>query len=133
MTDERVYDAVRGAVAAAMGMDEGEITPDARLFVDLGAESIDVLDIFFRVNQALGVKLQAEDLDGYIQGGIPDDEFGDSNDIITEKGLTQLKKVMPQINEDELRGTLRAQEVANLLTVQNLADMVSNSTGVAAG
>ena len=44
---------------------------------DLGAESIDLLDILFRIERSTGVKIQASDLGDYIQGGIPDDEFGD--------------------------------------------------------
>jgi acyl carrier protein len=130
---DRVFEAVQGAVAAAMGLAKEEIAPDARLFADLGAESIDVLDIFFRINKSLGTDLAAADLDTYIQGGIPDDEFADGDNIITAKGLQQLKSVMPQVDSDELRGTLRAEEVANMLTVQNLAGMISRSTGVVAG
>ena len=104
---------------------------DATLMDDLGAESIDLLDILFRIERSTGVKIQASDLSEYMQGGIPDDEFSDENEIISEKGLEQLKKVMPQINEDELRGTLHAENVIKLFTVQNLADMVEQRGGSA--
>jgi acyl carrier protein len=91
---------------------------------DLGAESIDLLDILFRIERSTGVKIQAADLGAYIQGGISDDDFSDENEMISEQGLQQLKKVMPQINEDDLRGKLEAEKVITLFTVQNLADMV---------
>ena len=64
-----------------------------------------------------------------MQGGIPDDQFGDENEVITPQGLEQLKKAMPQINTDELAGTLKADQVMTLFTVQNLADMVSQRVG----
>ena len=70
---------------------------------DLGAESIDLLDILFRIERSTGVKIQAADLGDYIQGGIPDDEFSDDNEMITAKGLEHLKKVMPQIDADVAR------------------------------
>ena len=98
---------------------------------DLGAESIDLLDILFRIERSTGVKIQASDLSEYIQGGIPDDEFSDENEIISEKGLEQLKKVMPQIDADEQRGNLHAENVIKLFTVQNLADMVEQRGGSA--
>jgi acyl carrier protein len=96
---------------------------------DLGAESIDLLDILFRIERSTGVKIQAADLGEYIQGGIPDDEFSDDQEIITPKGMEQLKKVMPQIDAESLQGTLEADSVINHFTVQNLADMVAERGG----
>jgi acyl carrier protein len=100
---------------------------------DLGAESIDLLDILFRIERSTGVKIQASDLGEYIQGGIPDDQFGDENGIVSEQGIEQLKKVMPQIDADELRGKLEAEKVISLFTVGNLADMVAARSGGASG
>jgi acyl carrier protein len=124
-----IYEAVHEAVVGALGADEDEVTPDATLMDDLGAESIDLLDILFRIERSTGVKIQAADLGDYIQGGIPDDEFSDDNEIITEKGMEQLKKVMPQIDAESLQGSLEADSVINHFTVQNLADMVAERQG----
>jgi acyl carrier protein len=115
---------VKDAVGAALALDEDEVTPDATLMDDLGAESIDLLDILFRIEKGTGVKIEAADLGDYIQGGIPDDEFSDDNEVITEKGAEQLKQVMPQTDSQALVGSLKAEEVINLFTVQNLTDMV---------
>jgi acyl carrier protein len=120
-----IFGAVQTAVTDALGVDEDEVTPEATLLDDLGAESIDLLDILFRLERKMGVKIQAADLAAYVQGGIPDDEFGDADGIITEKGLAQLKKALPQIDEGALAGNLRAEKVMSLFTVQNLADMVA--------
>jgi acyl carrier protein len=120
-----IFGAVQTAVTDALGVDEDEVTPEATLLDDLGAESIDLLDILFRLERKLGVKIQAADLAAYVQGGIPDDEFGDDNGIITEKGLAHLKTALPQIDEGALAGNLRAEKVMSLFTVQNLADMVA--------
>ena len=126
---EDIDGAVREAVVEALALDDDEVTPDATLMEDLGAESIDLLDILFRIERSTGVKIQASDLGEHIQGGIPDDEFSDENEIITDKGLDQLKKVMPQIDEDELRGSLDANEVINHFTVANLSQMVAERAG----
>jgi acyl carrier protein len=133
MATTEIQSAVQEAVVGALGVSEDEATPDATLMDDLGAESIDLLDILFRIERSTGVKIQASDLGEYIQGGIPDDQFGDENGIVSEQGLEQLKKVMPQIDPDELRGKLEAEKVITLFTVGNLADMVAARSGGASG
>jgi acyl carrier protein len=119
-----VDSAVKEAVVEALALDDDEVTPDSTLMEDLGAESIDLLDILFRIEKSTSVKIEASDLGDYIQGGIPDDEFSDDSEIISEKGAEQLHKVMPQTNPEDLAGTLKAEEVMTLFTVQNLTDMV---------
>jgi acyl carrier protein len=125
LTQTEAFSAVQEAVVGALGVDEDEAGPDATLMDELGAESIDLLDILFRIERSTGIKIQAADLATYIQGGISDEEFSDENELISEQGLEQLKKVMPQIDPDELRGKLEAEKVITLFTVQNLADMVA--------
>jgi acyl carrier protein len=129
MTESEVHEAVQQAVVGALGVSEDEASPDATLMDDLGAESIDLLDILFRIEKSTGVKIQASDLGDYMQGGIPDDEFSDSNEMITEKGLEHLKTVMPQIDTAALAGNLNANDVIKLFTVSNLGDMVARRAG----
>jgi acyl carrier protein len=130
MTDRPTDAAVLEAVAVALGLEDDEITSDATLLGDLGAESIDLLDILFRIERATGVKLEAGDLAEHIQGGIPDSEFGDDAGIVTEAGLAHLKTVMPQIDVDALTGSLEAEQVITLFTVRNLAEMVAQRVAV---
>jgi acyl carrier protein len=127
-TQTEIYDATKDAVVGALGVGEDEVTPDATLMDDLGAESIDLLDILFRIERSTGVKVQASDIGEYIQGGISDDEFGNEEGILTDKGFDQLKTAMPQI-DDAQRGQMRAEEVINHFTVQNLADLVASRAG----
>jgi acyl carrier protein len=126
---EEIFGMVQTAVVDALGVDEDEVTPEATLLDELGAESIDLLDILFRLERKLGVKIQAADLAAYVQGGIADDDFGDESGIITERGLAHLKTVMPQIDEDALRGKFQAEKVMSLFTVDNLTDLVMSRVG----
>jgi acyl carrier protein len=125
--------AVKEAVIEALALDDDEVTPDSTLMEDLGAESIDLLDILFRIQKSTGVKIEASDLGDHIQGGIPDDEFSDDNQVITAKGAEQLHKVMPQVDPSELEGKLDANEVITLFTVQNLVEMVKGRANGGAG
>jgi acyl carrier protein len=87
----------------------------------------------FRIEKSTGVKIEASDLGDYIQGGIPDEEFSDENEVITAKGAEQLHKVMPQTDPGELEGSLKADEVMTLFTVQNLTAMVKQRADGAGG
>src|SRR3989442_10518388 len=117
------------AVVGALGLDDDEATPESTLLDDLGAESIDLLDMLFRIERKTGTKIQASDLAEYVQGGIPDEEFGDENGIVTPKGLEQLSKVMPQLDIEELSGKLQAEQVIGHFTVANLATLVAQRVG----
>lgn len=124
MADQDLVAIAHTAIADALGLEPDEVSGGATLMSDLGAESIDLLDILFRLERALKVKIETADLADYVQGGIPDEEFGDSNEIVSAKGLAQLKLVMPQIDTSKLVGELKADEVMSLFTVDNLVDLV---------
>jgi acyl carrier protein len=127
MANEDFLPQVREAVTEALGVEEDEVTPGATLLDELGAESIDLLDMLFRIERTTGVKIQAADLASYVQGGIPDEEFGDEQlDIITPAGMAQLKNVMPQLAGMDLDGKLQPEKVMSYFTVQNLVDLVAS-------
>lgn len=127
MANAEFFPQVREAVAEALGIDEEEVTRGATLLDELGAESIDLLDMLFRLERTTGVKIQAADLADYVQGGIPDEEFGNEElDVITAAGMTQLKIVMPQLADMGLDGALSPEKVMSYFTVQNLVDLVAS-------
>ncbi|MFF2654250.1 acyl carrier protein [Streptomyces sp. NPDC058045] len=131
MDRNTIVEAVNEAVMDALGAETDEVMPEATLLDDLGAESIDLLDILFRLQRSLGIKIQAAELAEYVQGGIPDEEFGDENEIVSAVGLAQLKKVMPQIDTEELTGKLQATKVMGLFTVDNLVGLVEHRAALA--
>ncbi|TDP41617.1 acyl carrier protein [Nocardia ignorata] len=128
MSEISVIDTVREIVAEAVALEIDEVEADATLFGEVGAESIDLLDILFRIERRLGVKITTTQLSERIQGGIPDEQFGTDDGMVSDLGLEQLHKVMPQIDPAELSGKLGAEDVMGLFTVRNLADMVSKHT-----
>ncbi len=98
-----VDSAVREAVVGALALEAEEVIPESTLMDDLGAESLDLLDILFRIEKSTGVKIEASALGDYLQGRPPRDEFG--------------------------AGAVSADEVMALLTVQNLIDLVEGRAG----
>lgn len=119
-----VFEAVRTALVDALGVEEEDVVPEATLLGDLEAESIDLLDILFRLERSLGVKITAADLAEHVQGGISEDDFGTPEGVVSDIGLAQLATVMPQIDVEALRGKLPAEGVMGLFTVDNLVELV---------
>ena len=116
---------VQDAIADALGVDEAEVQPDATLLGDLGAESIDLLDILFRIERASHIKITVNDIGDLLQGGIPDEEFGDENEVVNDTGLSHLEKVLPQFDRGQLTEPLTADGVLGLFTVRNLIDLLT--------
>lgn len=123
-TNQAVLEIVQAAVADALGLSTDEVTPEAALLDDLGAESIDLLDILFRIERTSGIKIKAADIGTHIQGGIPDEAFADEQGMVSAVGLAHLQTVMPQIDPDAMAGKLHGERILYLFSVQNLADMV---------
>ncbi|MBO4254039.1 acyl carrier protein [Streptomyces griseorubiginosus] len=122
---------VQDAVAEALGIDAEEVQPDATLLGDLGAESIDLLDILFRIERVSKIKITVNDIGDLLQGGIPDEEFGDENEVVNDTGLTHLEKVLPQFDRSQLTEPLTADGVLGLFTVQNLLDLLADRAAAA--
>jgi len=127
-TKEEVFSKVQTALVDALGVDEEEVTPQARLVGDLGAESIDFLDIVFRLEKAFDIKIPRGEL-------FPEDILTNAeyvqNGRLTPDGLTQLKARMPFADLTNFSANPAVQDFGNLLTVQDMCRYVQTKVGVA--
>jgi acyl carrier protein len=127
-TKEEVFTKVQTALVDALGVDEEEVTPQARLVGDLGAESIDFLDIVFRLEKAFDIKIPRGEL-------FPEDILTNAeyvqNGRLTPDGLTQLKARMPFADLTNFSANPAVQDFGNLLTVQDMCRYVQSKVGVA--
>lgn len=124
MTDQEILAAVRSAVAQCLQLGEDEVTPNATLMVDLGAESIDFLDILFRIDKKTAIRVKVSEIRGYLMGDVKPDDFRDEEGFVTPVGLAQIRRVMPNADLSVFQGKLEARHVARLLTVQDLTNLV---------
>jgi acyl carrier protein len=130
MTREQILQEVVGVLVDALGVDEDEVTPDATLMADLGAESIDFLDIVFRMEKAFGIKIPREEL--FPAESILTNSEYVSNGKLTQKGLEELKKRMPHTDLSEFAGDPNVNKIGDLFTVEvlvNFVDSKLNSAG----
>ena len=119
-----VWAKVQDAFAVALGLEEDEVVPEARLIEDLGAESLDFLDIVFRLERTFDIKIP--------RGGVETsarDEMDDTYEIegvLTPEGLAQLAKHMPEVPSDEFREGLRVSEIPELFRVATFYNIVAH-------
>lgn len=99
MSRDEIYKKVQGVLVDALGVDEDEVTPSATLRGDLGAESIDFLDIVFRLEKAFGIKIPRGEM--FPEDILTNQQFV-QNSRITPAGMEELKKRMPHMDFSQL-------------------------------
>jgi len=124
MSRDEVFRKVQGVLVDALGVDEDEVTPGATLMGDLGAESIDFLDIVFRLEKAFGLKVPREELFP-AEGLLNDPELVNSGRL-TDKGLAALREKVPHMNLAEFEKDPSLNKIADLFTVNAIVNYVDS-------
>jgi acyl carrier protein len=114
-THNEIYQKVQATLVDALGVDEEDVTRDATLQGDLGAESIDFLDIVFRLEREFGIKIPQGEL-------FPDSILGGQADLVqegrvTDRGMVELRSRMPYADLADFERDRRLSSVADLFTV----------------
>jgi len=115
MTRDEIFAKVRTTLVDALNVDDDEVTPQARLRGDLNAESIDFLDIVFRLERQFGLKIPREELfpESIFQG---DPKFVTDGKVNAD-GLAELQARMPYADLSEFRKDPRLDKIEDLFTV----------------
>ena len=126
LSEDEIFTKVQEALVDALGVDDDEATRDATLVGDLGAESIDFLDIVFKLEKSFDITIPREELS-------PEDILTNSqyvNDgVVTNDGMAELKRRMPWADLAKFEENPRVQDFGNLLTVGDLCRYVGSKVG----
>jgi len=118
---DEILDKVRETLVDALGVDDDEVTESATLVGDLGAESIDFLDIVFRLEKNFGIKIPRGEL-------FPENLTADSSYVadgkITAAGIDMLRQKMPHANIDALAADPKVGNIQSLFTVNMIVNFV---------
>ncbi len=125
-TKDEVFEKVQEALVDALGVDDDEVTPAATMVGDLGAESIDFLDIVFRLEKAFDIEIPRSEL-------FPEDILTNAeyvqNGRVTAEGIDELTKRMPFVDMSRFAENPAVQEFSNLLTVSDLCRYIEGKVG----
>ena len=118
---EEVFEKVKDALVDALSVDDDEVTPEATMVGDLGAESIDFLDIVFKLEKAFDVQIPRDEL--FPEDILTNAEFVQDGKV-TPAGVEQLKQRMPYADLSKFEANPQVQDFGNLLTVRDLCNYI---------
>lgn len=121
MSRNDVFSKVRDVLVDALGVDSGDVTENAKVMADLGAESIDILDIVFRLEKTFNIKIPRGEL--FPEDMLNNPEFVE-NGRMTSKGLAQLKSAMPHADLSDFERDPDVGNIRNLFTVKTIVNYV---------
>ncbi len=126
LTRDEILNKVATVLVDALAVDEDEVVPGASLVKDLGAESIDFLDIVFKLEQAFGFKVEKGEL---FPEGVQQDPRFVKDGKVTPEGLANLRARLPHVDFSRFEKDPQVTQVQNLFTVDTLVRFVEKKLG----
>ena len=123
LSDQDVFEKVQEVLEEALGVDADEVTPTATIGEDLGAESIDYLDISFRLEKAFDIKIGETEM--FDQSVLSDPQYVQDGKV-TDLGMDELRKQLPHADLDKFDASRQVDEFPNIFTVESMVKFVQS-------
>jgi len=120
---DAIYGTVAKTIADALGCEVDEVKRDASLIDDLGAESIDFLDLVFRLERAFKVKIPRGKIVEDARGDLPEAEF-EQKGVVTDAGLARLRIFLSEVPGERIAAPLKTSDIPRLFTAETFAKLV---------
>ena len=129
MSREEIVEKVQEVLVDALGVDDDEATAEATLMGDLGAESIDFLDIVFRLEKTFDIKIAREEL-------FPIEDLLNNADYVsggklTEAGIAEMRNKMPHTDLGSFESDPDINKLGDLFTVDSVVNFVETKLNAA--
>ena len=118
-----VFPTVAETMADALGCDVEDIKLDVSLIEGLDAESIDFLDMVFRLERAFKIKIPRGKIVENARGALSEAEF-ESGGIVTEAGMAQLRAYLSEIPAERFKTPMKAKDIPRLFTPETFCKLV---------
>jgi acyl carrier protein len=129
MSRDEIIQEVQEVLVDALGVEDDEVTTEATLMGDLGAESIDFLDIVFRLEKAFGIKIPREEL--FPAESLMNNPEFVSNGKLTETGLNELRSKIPHTDFSTFENNPDINKLGDLFTVGAIINYVETKLAAA--
>ena len=127
-----VYPTVAATIADALGCDAEEVTLESSLVEDLDAESIDFLDLVFRLERGFKLKIPRGKVVEEARGDLSEAEF-EQKGMVSEAGLERLRSFLTEVPAERMQAPLRSDDIPRLFTAETFCKMVVRAQHAAAG
>lgn len=121
-----VYPTVAATIADALGCDAEDVKLDVSLIEGLDAESIDFLDLVFRLERAFKVKIPRGKIVEDARGDLPEADF-EQKGIVTDAGMARLRSFLSEVPAERIKPPLKVAEVPRLFTAETFCKLVVRS------
>ena len=121
-SEDEIFDKVREALVEALGVDDDEVTPEATLQGDLDAESIDFLDIVFRLEKSFDIKIERGEL--FPEDILTNVEYVEDGKV-NDSGIAKLRERMPFADLTKFEAEPVVQNLGQQLTVKDMCNFVA--------
>jgi len=118
-----VYPKVAETMADALGREVDDIKLDVSLIEGLDAESIDFLDMVFRLERAFKIKIPRGKIIDNARGDLPEAEF-EQKGLVTDKGLAQLKAYLSEVPQERFKNPMKVADIPRLFTPETFCKLV---------
>jgi acyl carrier protein len=118
-----VYPKVAETMADALGCDVEDVKLDVSLIEGLDAESIDFLDMVFRLERAFKIKIPRGKIVENARGDLPEAEF-EQKGIVTDKGMAQLRAYLSEIPAERFKTPMKVADIPRLFTPETFCKLV---------
>ena len=122
-TKQEVFEKIQAALVDALGVDDDEVTPEATIGEDLGAESIDYLDISFRLEKAFDIKIGESEM--FDPNVLSNEEYAQDG-VVTEAGIAALREKMPHADLDSFASDPQVDKLGDVFTVDMVCKFVKS-------
>jgi acyl carrier protein len=126
-----IYPKIAQIIADALPCEIERVKLEASLIDDLGAQSIDFLDIIFRLERTFKVKIPRGKIVAEARGDLPESEF-DQGGVVSEAGLARLKTFLSEVPPERFASPLRVADIPRLFSTETFCKMVIRQQRTAA-
>lgn len=123
MNVDMVYPKVREIIADVLVIEEDDVSLDSRLIADLGAESIDFLDLVFQLEKEFGIKIPRGQLEKNARGDLAEDEF-EKGGVLTPKGMVAIQNYLSEVPAANFKPDMKVNEIPMLFTVETFCKLI---------
>ena len=129
MTDNEIFEQLKPLLMEVLGVTPEEIHLNSVLVAELGAESIDLLDLSFRIEERFKVTIEANEIEREARQRMPGGVY-EKDGVLTEEALAEIRKAAPELPQAQLVKGLRKADLPSLLTVGFFVHLIARKLAV---
>jgi len=129
MTKQEIFEELKPVLEEVLGVSPATVRPESVLVSDLGAESIDLLDLTFRVEEEFHIRIEANEIEREARKRLPAGVY-EKDGYLTEEALNEIRRSVPELDAGKLVKGLRKMDLPSLLTVSFFVRLIARKLAV---